>query len=86
MYTQKLLVYEGSKRKTVKCFHTRIIYLFRIFDSTYQKRKNKGRELKFIIHEKGYIPVDYEATPKPFVPGKFENTIIFVKIFLKSCG
>lgn len=36
--------------------------------------------------KKGYMPVDYEATPKPFVTGKFENTIIFVQIFLKSCG
>ena len=53
--------------------------------SEYLIRPIKGKT-KFIIPEKEYRPDDYKATPKPFNAGKFKKTIIFVKIFLKSCG
>lgn len=43
----------------------------------------KGRRLKFITYEKGYTSEDHEATLKPFISDKFENTIIFVRYFFK---
>lgn len=42
----------------------------------------KGRKAK-IYH---YRTENYEATSKPFISGKFEITVIFIKILLRSCG